>query len=148
MRLANMMALLSLFTGAVNAADLTIKVTGVNSGNGYIVIAVDDDLDNFAAFKGDVAAIRYRAVSGESSVTFSDVPEGYYVISILHDENDNRRLDMEGEEPVEGYGFSRARQTYCQAELSNAAINVRKPATTTTVMMLYRNDDDGYGCGF
>ena len=139
MRLASLAALFFLFTGTVSAADLTIKVTDVNSNKGHIIIAVDDALVDFSAFSGDVAAVRYRAVSGESSVTLSNIPEGLYAVSVIHDENGNSELDIDGQMPVEGYGYSGAGSPYKQPEFSNAAMDVRKPATTITVKMIYLN---------
>ena len=137
MRLASLTILMFLLTGAVYAADLTIKVTDVNSSKGHIMIAVDDALVDFVAFSGDVAAVKYRAIFGESSVTFSDVPEGRYAVSVIHDENENSELDMKGQLPAEGYGYSGVSNPYRQPKFSNATMDVRKPTTTITVKMIY-----------
>lgn len=139
MSLASLTAFSFLFTGIVNSADLTIKVTNVNSGKGHIIIAVDDALVDFAAFSGDVATVRYRAVSGESQVTLSGIPEGRYAVSVIHDENENSELDMKGQTPIEGYGYSGVSNPYRQPEFGNAAMDVKKPATTITVRMIYLN---------
>ncbi len=47
-------------------------------------------------------------VSGASTIcTFENVPPGTYAVSVMHDENDNRKLDKNFLGiPVEGYGAS------------------------------------------
>ena len=44
--------------------------------------------------------------NGSSSVTFKELPEGVYVINILHDENENGEIDKGFILPIEGLGFS------------------------------------------
>jgi len=44
--------------------------------------------------------------AGVSVVTFSHLPEGRYAINILHDENQNKRIDKGLLLPIEGIGFS------------------------------------------
>ena len=138
MRWANL-AVLMLFAAAVNAADLTIKVTDINSDKGYILIAVDDSVADFDASRGDVAGIQYRSAPGESSVTLSGISEGRYAVSVMHDENGNGELDMRGQIPLEGYGFSGTGSPYRQPKFNSAAIDVKKPASTITVKMIYLN---------
>lgn len=139
MRLASLTVLVFLFAGIVNAADLTIKVTDVNSSKGHIIIAVDDALVDFKAFTGDVAGARYRAIPGESSVTITGIPEGRYAVSVIHDENENNELDMKGQSPIEGYGYSGVSKPYRQPKFSEAAMDVKKSTTTITVKMIYLN---------
>jgi len=43
---------------------------------------------------------------GKSTVTFNELPEGTYVVNILHDENKNGKIDKGFILPKEGLGFS------------------------------------------
>ena len=45
-------------------------------------------------------------IDGSSSVTFKDLPDGRYVINVLHDENNNGKVDKGFILPIEGLGFS------------------------------------------
>lgn len=40
------------------------------------------------------------------TVVFKDVPKGEYAIISMHDENDNKQMDMENGMPKESYGMS------------------------------------------
>ncbi len=44
--------------------------------------------------------------NGIASVTFKDLPKGRYAINILHDENNNKKIDKGFLLPTEGVGFS------------------------------------------
>ena len=45
--------------------------------------------------------------SGAASVKFGDLVPGTYVLVLLHDENENNKLDTMLGIPKEGFGFSR-----------------------------------------
>lgn len=45
--------------------------------------------------------------SGSSKVAFGDLDPGTYVVVLLHDENENNKLDTMMKIPREGFGFSR-----------------------------------------
>ena len=46
------------------------------------------------------------ATKGEVTLTFENVPLGTYAIMVMHDANDNKRMDMENGMPTEDYGMS------------------------------------------
>jgi len=45
--------------------------------------------------------------SGASKLVFGDLDPGIYVLALLHDENENEKLDTMLKIPKEGFGFSR-----------------------------------------
>ncbi len=45
-------------------------------------------------------------IENTSSVTFKDLPKGKYAVNILHDENENGKVDTGFVLPKEGIGFS------------------------------------------
>ncbi len=53
-------------------------------------------------YKKDIATIN----NNTSTITFNDLPKGKYAINILHDENENGKIDKKFILPIEGIGFS------------------------------------------
>lgn len=91
---------------AVAVCKLKIWVKGIRSLKGSLFIGLYNKPSGFGTDKA------YRGVSYEISgtemwVTFDSIPKGSFAVAIIHDENNNRKLDA-GEMgiPVEGYGFS------------------------------------------
>lgn len=46
-------------------------------------------------------------ISGVSTITFDNLPEGKYAVNIIHDENENGKIDKGFILPIEGIGFSK-----------------------------------------
>ncbi len=44
--------------------------------------------------------------NNSATVTFDNIPVGWYAVNILHDENENRKIDKGFVMPKEGIGFS------------------------------------------
>ena len=53
--------------------------------------------------------------NGASTLTINDLPKGRYAINVLHDENENGKIDKGLVLPTEGIGFS----NYTNIGLSN-----------------------------
>lgn len=87
---------------------LTVEVSDLHNSIGEVQFALynkdgsipDQDYEKY--FKLQTASI----TKGSSVVTFSDLPEGTYVVNILHDENKNGKIDKGFILPKEGLGFS------------------------------------------
>lgn len=47
-----------------------------------------------------------RIVNGKSFVIFSNLPEGRYAVTVLHDENNNEEIDKTFFYPKEGFGLT------------------------------------------
>ena len=44
--------------------------------------------------------------NGSATFTFSELPKGTYAVNVLHDENENGKIDKGFILPIEGIGFS------------------------------------------
>jgi uncharacterized protein (DUF2141 family) len=91
------------------AGRLSVEVTGMRGRAGTVRCLVFADA---AGFPNDVAKAKGRAVATTSGAqvtcTFTEVPEGRFAISVMHDTNDDGKLDSNAFGiPTEGYGFSR-----------------------------------------
>lgn len=95
-------------SGAALAAELTVAVSGVNSGKGRVYVALHRAAGGvtFPDMKGAVAGAWRLARKGGFSVTFAGLEPGRYAVNGFHDDNGNGDLDTNllGI-PIEGYGF-------------------------------------------
>ncbi len=143
------------------AAELRLTVNGIHSDNGEILIAL---FDNPAGFQSAIsnAAIRglmpdsgrligtsLRARRGSQSTVFTQLPPGRYAVIIVHDENDNGRLDKDFMGvPTEGYGFGNDAQGFLSApSFDAAAITVGTGNTSASINLLYPSGSSTQGSG-
>ena len=90
------------------AGNLTVEVTNIKNKHGKIAIGLYNKDDNtFANLEKYYKAIFIEIDSKRVIYTFKNIPNGTYAVSIMHDENENNKLDKNilGI-PKEGYGFS------------------------------------------
>ena len=87
------------------AAELNVEIKGIASSSGDVYVAVYDKAEKW--MKTGLASAKVAAKKGSVTVTFKDLPEGDYAISLYHDENGNGKMDTNliGM-PTEPYAFS------------------------------------------
>jgi uncharacterized protein (DUF2141 family) len=89
------------------AADLEIKVTDVRAQQGSLRVAVIDSAGGWADGGKPVAGTVGKVQGPEQTFHFPDLPPGRYAVMVMHDQNDNGKLDSNFMGmPIEGYGFS------------------------------------------
>ena len=119
-------------SGTAQAAQLTISVSGVNSGKGRIFVALHRAAAGvkFPDQKGAVAGAWRKAQKGGFSVTFDGLEPGRYAVNGFHDANGDGKLDTNllGI-PTEGYGFGNgATGSFGPAEFEASSIAVEGKA--------------------
>jgi len=120
---------------------ITIKVTDLRNSKGVVQFALYNT-------EGSIPDEKYKRyykkkvvpiTKDSSSVVFSNLPEGKYAINILHDENENGKIDKGFIFPIEGIGFS----NYHSIGLSNrpnftkASFNLKEDITIA-VKVIYK----------
>lgn len=91
------------FLGAQNSVAVTI--TGFDSNNGNVKIGLYNSEDSF--LKSPFKAATKPVVGEKVQITFTNIPEGVYAISVFHDEDADHIFDMYlGLLPAEDYGTS------------------------------------------
>lgn len=97
----------SLFSGAIHAAELTVELQGIRAQTGKIRLAIVDGQEGWDGKARAVAGEMIVPAGDSAVVKFSDLAPGNYAVMVTHDENDNGKLDTNliGM-PTEGYGFS------------------------------------------
>ena len=99
--------LLSTFVLSAQETSSTVSVTieNVLNANGTILASLHTS-DTFMKGAG-VIDLSKAAEKGSVTFTFENVVPGTYAIMVLHDENDNKRMDFEANGmPKENYGMS------------------------------------------
>jgi uncharacterized protein (DUF2141 family) len=90
-------------------ATLNIRVTNVRSEDGHVLLLVFNDASGFPnVSEKAVHRARIRAHKGRVSHSVPGLAPGQYAITVVHDENDNKKLDKNlFGIPKEGWGTSR-----------------------------------------
>jgi len=87
---------------------LTVKVEKLRNSKGVVQFALynkdgsipDEDYKHYYRLE------KAKIVNGKSEITFKNLPKGKYAVNILHDENNNGKIDKGLLLPKEGIGFS------------------------------------------
>ena len=132
--------LAGIVTVPVLAADLTVEVRGVRSGDGrlYVAVHAPETKDTFPAGTG-VAALRQRAQVGTVRFVLRDLSPGRYAVNAFHDENDNGDLDTNllGI-PSEGYGFTNdPDSSFGPPDFEEAAVDVGDTPAVAVLTLHY-----------
>src|SRR5688500_3159345 len=98
-------------TSLATAADLTVTVNDLRNTKGHLLVSVVDSeagWNNQAKpVAGEKLVVAEKATDGKSLEVKFTLPAGKYAVQVLHDENENGKLDFnEMGIPAEGHGTS------------------------------------------
>jgi uncharacterized protein (DUF2141 family) len=93
--------------GAAPPATLDLTVAGLRSARGTLRICLTRDPANFPRCVDDSNAVRRNVPAVAGGTEFTGLPAGGWALALIHDENDNRKLDTLAGIPREGVAFSR-----------------------------------------
>jgi uncharacterized protein (DUF2141 family) len=92
--LARSLLFFAVLSPIANAIDITINVQGIRNKNGKIAALVFSNQNGFPSEVAKaLAQARIDAATGNATITLKNVPAGKIAITILHDENNNGKLD-------------------------------------------------------
>ncbi|MEQ8364686.1 MAG: DUF2141 domain-containing protein [Cyclobacteriaceae bacterium] len=84
--------------------ELIVEIKNINSSEGVIYVALYDSDKNY--LKKDTFSKSTLASQGNIQLVFTNLPDGEYAISAMHDANENKVLDKNFFGiPTEGFGF-------------------------------------------
>ena len=130
-------AVVSLAASA-EAADLSVVVKPVRSGNGHISVAVYDSSMNFLMRGRQIAAADVSPVVESTTIVFMGLPPGNYAVAAFHDENDSGEFDTNFLGiPVEGYGFSNGAEAFLGPPSFAEALVVLERSAWTEIKLSY-----------
>lgn len=131
--------LLLIITSFSNQAEktfsLTINVEKLRNSEGIVQFALynkDGSIPD-EKFEKCYKILKAKIVNNTSTITFKDIPVGKYAVNILHDENNNGKIDKGYILPIEGIGFSNFqtirmtnKPTFSKASFNlNSAMNIK-----------------------
>jgi len=132
-----------LATGAVAppapGGTVRVAIEGLRSSRGMVRACMTAVPADFPDCRKDPAArkLSIPAAPGDMLV-FNHVAPGRYAISVLHDENDNGRMDKVLMIPKEGFGFSRDAPVHMTPpSFAAAAFDVGAGVTSTAIRIRY-----------
>ena len=88
---------------------LTVNVTELRNSIGVVQFTL---YNKEGSIPDDHFKKYYKQLAGpisdnSSEITFTNLPNGIYAVNILHDENENGKIDKGWLLPIEGVGFSK-----------------------------------------
>lgn len=138
-----MLATLTLASPAY-AGDLTVNVTGVKPKGGSLLIAVYDKSTLFRA-KPPFLGIAKVTGPGQMTVRIKDVAPGDYVVSALHDANDDDKMTMGPDGRFsEGTALTNAEQLRGPPTFEVNKISIPATGANVTIAMSYPEDRAGW----
>jgi uncharacterized protein (DUF2141 family) len=125
------------FASTACLAQLEITIKNIKSDKGNLRAGIFKEKETF--LKNATYGKVVKAHKNELKIIFDDLPPGTYAISVIHDENENGKLDsnMIGI-PKEGFGFANdAMGTFGPPAFEKASITVETQKVSITITMKY-----------
>lgn len=91
----------------VKKRDITVHITKIRSTKGMLQLCLTRKKAYFPDCSDDPHAIKITQSAKNKTITFKALDLGDYALSIVHDENANKKLDTFAGIPKEGIGFSK-----------------------------------------
>jgi uncharacterized protein (DUF2141 family) len=86
---------------------LTVRVQGLSNDRGRVAVALFASAEAFPDQKRALTGQLAKIEKGRAAVRFEGLRPGIYAVAVLHDENENSKMDFNFlGMPLEGYGFS------------------------------------------
>lgn len=119
---------------------LSVEVKGLQNSKGSAQYALYNTPGSIPdeSFKKTFRILTETIINGSSHVTFKNLPPGRYAVNILHDENNNGKIDKGLIFPKEGIGFSNYQSIGLKnrPDFSKASFEIRAD-TTISVKVIY-----------
>jgi uncharacterized protein (DUF2141 family) len=91
----------------VPATHLDIKVTGIQSNQGKIIVGIFKDNDSFPIIGEQFKSYKLEIQDKKASLHVTNLEKGRYAVGLCHDLNSNDKMDNNPfGYPMEPYGFS------------------------------------------
>lgn len=105
-----------------NGQNITVTIKNIKNNKGSVLLGLHTK-DTFMKGPG-IKNLKSKIENGQVTVTFTNVEAGTYAIMVMHDENDNKRMDFENGMPLESYGMSNNPMSYGPPQYSDAKFEV------------------------
>ena len=123
-----------------SASTLVVHVSGIHNSKGVIRLLVFSGQDGWPDVRDKSFRHATLAANGSSvAFTLSKIPAGSYAVSVLHDENENHKLDRDlFGRPREGIGFgNNPKIGFTKPGWKESSVQVAGRTAETTVNLRY-----------
>lgn len=105
--IANGAVLLQSSNAAAQKASITVKITGLRSEEGHVLVCLSSNKKEFPDCRKDATSLKKKVkAANNSKVVFENVKPGVYALALVHDKNSNDKMDLTLFLPKEGFGMS------------------------------------------
>lgn len=121
-------------------ASIAVRVEGISNSSGSIAVLLFRSADGFPSdHRRAFRQVVMPAMAGSMVIDLGQVPEGRFAVSVMHDENNNLKLDANWMGiPREGYGFSGNRRSMLgPPAFADAGFDVQGRSLTLPIQMNY-----------
>ena len=109
--------------GKNNTSSIHVKINKLPSSNGHVILTLHSE-ETFMKSAG-IRTIKAEITDGKIDVNFEDITPGTYAILVIHDTNDNNKIDFQPNGmPKEAYGASNNNMSFGPPQFSNAKFEV------------------------
>jgi len=125
---------------ATSNGSIQIKVSGLKNTSGQLGILIFTSKEGFPSdWQKAYKQILIPITGDKAAYTFIDLPYGKYAVSVMHDENKNKKLDTNFIGiPKEGYGVSNnATGSMGPPKFEDAAFNLDRDIISTDIKVNY-----------
>jgi len=125
---------------AAETCTLDVHITGLRNQKGDAAALAYRSSNGWPEEKDNASATESATIHGSQATVSLKVPPGKYAVAVLHDENENQKLDRNFLGiPTEGFGFSNNPPVFLSApSFKKAEVNVGCPITSIHVKMIYK----------
>lgn len=87
---------------------ITVVLKNFRNNKGHVLVSLFNSSKGFPDKANQaIRKVQVNINNKTATISFTDLPEGQYAIAILHDENDDQKMNTNfWGIPTEGYGFS------------------------------------------
>jgi uncharacterized protein (DUF2141 family) len=122
------------------AADLTVTVNDLRSAKGDLLVSVVDSEEGWNNQATPVAAeklaVAEKSTDGKSLQVKFTLPAGRYAVQVLHDENENGKMDFNTLGiPTEGHGASNNPVVMRRPYFSETVFELKESSTAIVVQL-------------
>jgi uncharacterized protein (DUF2141 family) len=128
------------FIGYAQNSEITINISGLKTDKGKCMVYLYNSKKGYSA--GPNKAINTatgKITNGKSTLVLKDTTDGEYVITVVHDENNNSKLDTNFlGMPKEGVGVSNnAKGSFGPPSYEDSKFKINKKSVTTNITIKY-----------
>jgi uncharacterized protein (DUF2141 family) len=123
-----------------NNHSLIINISGIKNQNGMILLSLFNSEDGFPGEREKAFRIIEQEIKkDEVVVVLKNLPSGTYAVSLIHDENNNKKLDTNFIGiPKEGYGASNnVKKAFRAPRFDEAAFKIEEGQKEIEIEMIY-----------